>query len=223
MGETRREPFLSLGFHKYVATLVNAGIQIPHGLNMPVSIAYTESRGAGRLHVYGKTTAQLFPNKNVVIPAGTEVEGEAVLGGGSWTIHWDEVNIRGVHAADIRDQQRVGGKLARQECNPKREVRTVRVRRMEMNRQRVLLVGVAILGVFSAAGLLATNFQIYEISAGNYAEAMWPGTGPTITWNENFTSTPANVVENSSGVTPSTVLSNAFSTWANAQPTTARQ
>jgi len=86
------------GFHKYVATLVNAGIQIPHGLSLPVSIAYTESRGVGRLHVYGKTTAKLFPSKNVVIPAGTEVEGEAVLAGGSWTIHWEEVNIRGVHA-----------------------------------------------------------------------------------------------------------------------------
>ncbi len=36
-----------VGFHKYVATLVNAGIQIPHGLTMPVSIASTESRGVG--------------------------------------------------------------------------------------------------------------------------------------------------------------------------------
>ena len=86
------------GFHKYVATLVNAGIQIPHGLSLPVAIAYTESRGVGRLHVYGRTTAQLFPSKNVVIPAGTEVEGEAILAGGSWTIHWEEVNVRGVHA-----------------------------------------------------------------------------------------------------------------------------
>jgi hypothetical protein len=86
------------GFHKYVATLVNAGIQIPHGLSMPVSIAYTESRGIGRMHVYGKTTAQLFPNTTVFIPTGTEVEGEAVLAGGSWTIHWDEVSVRGVHA-----------------------------------------------------------------------------------------------------------------------------
>jgi hypothetical protein len=87
-----------LGFHKYVATMVNAGIEIPHGLNMPVAIAYTESRGTGRMHVYGKITAQLFPNKEVVIPMGTEVEGEAVLSGGSWTIHWDEVSIRGVHS-----------------------------------------------------------------------------------------------------------------------------
>jgi hypothetical protein len=86
------------GFQKYVATLVDARIRIPHGLNIPVSIAYTESGGVGRVHVYGKTTAQLFPNKSVVIPMGTEVEGEAVLSGGSWTIHWDEVSVRGVHA-----------------------------------------------------------------------------------------------------------------------------
>ncbi len=26
------------------------------------------------------------------------MEGDAVLSGGSWTIKWDEVNIRGVHA-----------------------------------------------------------------------------------------------------------------------------
>jgi hypothetical protein len=87
-----------LGFNKYVATLVNAGVQIPHGLSIPVSIASTESRGTGRMHVYGKTTAQLFPNKNVAIPVGTDVEGEAILSGESWTIHWDEVSVRGVHA-----------------------------------------------------------------------------------------------------------------------------
>jgi hypothetical protein len=87
-----------VGFHKYVATLINAGIQIPHGLSIPLSIAYTESRGVGREHVYGKTTAQLFPNKTVVIPLGTEVEGEAVESSGNWTIHWDEVSVRGVHA-----------------------------------------------------------------------------------------------------------------------------
>jgi hypothetical protein len=86
------------GFHKYVTTLVNAGIQIPHGLSIPLSIAYTESSGVGRVRVYGKTTAQLFPNKRLVIPAGSDVEGEAVLSAGNWTIHWDEVRIRGVHA-----------------------------------------------------------------------------------------------------------------------------
>jgi hypothetical protein len=86
---------------------------------------------------------------------------------------------------------------------------------MEMTSVRVLLGGVAILGLFSAAAMLATNFQIYEVSAGDYADTMWPGTAPTVTWNENFTAKPSNVVVKN-GVTTSTVLTNAFSTWANA-------
>jgi hypothetical protein len=86
-----------------------------------------------------------------------------------------------------------------------------------MNRKRLLLVGAAILGVFSAVGLLATNFQIYEVSAGNYALTMWPGIAPTITWNENFTESavPSNVTENA-GVTATNSLTNAFNTWQNA-------
>ncbi len=87
-----------VGFRKYIATLTSAGIKIPHGVNIPLSIASTESNGVGRVHVYGRTTAQLFPSKTVVIPVGTEVEGEAELRAGSWTIHWDELSIRGVHA-----------------------------------------------------------------------------------------------------------------------------
>ena len=99
------------GFHKYVATIVNNGIQIPHGLTMSVAIVSTESRGAGRLHVYGRTTSDLFPNKNLVIPAGTEVEGDAILSGGKWTIHWDEVSVRGVHAQISATSQEPEGSL----------------------------------------------------------------------------------------------------------------
>ncbi|MGD0220933.1 MAG: matrixin family metalloprotease [Terriglobia bacterium] len=87
-----------------------------------------------------------------------------------------------------------------------------------MNRTRLLLGGVAILGVLSAAGMLATEFEIHQISSGVYANAMWPGSSPNITWNLNFltTSTPANVVENG-GVTASTVIANSFATWHNAK------
>lgn len=99
------------GFHKYVANLVGAGIQIPHGLTLPVTVASAESRGVGRLHVYGRTSADLFPNKNLAIPAGSEVEGEAVLAGGTWTIHWDEVNVRGVHAQISATNQEAEGSL----------------------------------------------------------------------------------------------------------------
>jgi hypothetical protein len=79
-----------------------------------------------------------------------------------------------------------------------------------------LLAAVAILGVFSTVGLLATNFQIWQDALGNYDEAVWPGTGPNIIWNLNFISTPNNVTDNSSGVTPSSVITSAFNTWATA-------
>ncbi len=100
-----------IGFQKYVTALASAPIQIPHGLSMPVSIASTESRGAGRMHVYAKTTSQLFPNRNLVIPQGTEVEGEAVLTAGTWTIHWDELSVRGVHADISATSQESQGSL----------------------------------------------------------------------------------------------------------------
>jgi hypothetical protein len=83
---------------------------------------------------------------------------------------------------------------------------------------KLLLLGVAILGVFTGVGLLATNFQIYEVSTGNYVDAKWPGSSPTnVTWNLNFTSLPSSVNENGSGVTPQTVIGNAFSAWQNAK------
>jgi hypothetical protein len=90
---------------------MNTAIQIPHGLKMMVAIASTESRGIGRMHVYGRTTTELFPNKNLIIPTGTEVEGEAVLSSGIWTIHWDEVNVRGVRAQVSATSQESEGSL----------------------------------------------------------------------------------------------------------------
>ena len=99
------------GFHKYVATLVQAGIQIPHGLALRVSITSTESAGVGRLQVYGKTTTDMFPSRNLVIPAGTEVAGTATLSSGKWTIRWDELNLRGVHAQISAENQESEGSL----------------------------------------------------------------------------------------------------------------
>jgi hypothetical protein len=99
------------GLHKYVAHIVDTGIQIPHGLALSVSITSTESRGAGRVQVYGKTTSDLFPNPKLVIPAGTEVEGHAVLSNSMWTINWDELNVRGVHAQISGTTQESDGSL----------------------------------------------------------------------------------------------------------------
>ena len=92
----------------------------------------------------------------------------------------------------------------------------MKLRRMELNRWRMVLGGVAMAGVLSAVAVLAANFQIHQVSVGNFSDTMWPGNGPTVTWNENFTSTPANVVVHG-GVSPSTALGNAFNTWAGAK------
>ena len=66
---------------------------------------------------------------------------------------------------------------ARPERHSEREVSNRESSADEMTRSRLILAGIAILGLFSAAAVLATNFQIYEVSAGNYAETMWPGNG----------------------------------------------
>jgi len=87
-----------LGFHKYVTKIVDSGIRIPKGINFPVVITSAEAQGTGRLHLRGRTIADLFPSREVVIPAGSEVEGDADRSGGAWLVHWDEMSVRGVHA-----------------------------------------------------------------------------------------------------------------------------
>jgi hypothetical protein len=91
---------------------------------------------------------------------------------------------------------------------------------MEVSRKRLLLLGVAVFGVFSAVALLATNFQIWEDTAAKYVLAIWPtfspANSPNITWNLNFAGSPPNITDNGGGVVPKTALSNAFATWATA-------
>ena len=100
------------GFHKYVFHIVSAGIHVPSGVAMPVSIVSAQKSGSDRWHVYGKTKMDLFPNHHLVIPAGTEVVGEASLNSAAWTIHWDELNVRGVHTAIVATNQETQGSLA---------------------------------------------------------------------------------------------------------------
>ena len=92
----------------------------------------------------------------------------------------------------------------------------MRVRRKRLNPASILIAGVALVVALSSAGLLATEFEIFETTGGTFADAMWPGTAPAVTWNEDFVTTPANVVVND-GKTVSSVLTGAFNTWQNAQ------
>jgi hypothetical protein len=98
-------------FTKYVTIAKNEGVKIPRGISMPVSIVATESAGVGRVFVYGRTTAQLFPTSTVFIPAGSEVEGDAILSGGNWTIHWTDVKVRGLQAQISGTSQEAEGSL----------------------------------------------------------------------------------------------------------------
>ena len=95
-GGAMRGPTIPLQEFQRAATVaLNAPLLIPRGTVMPVSIQCSDSRGVTRLHVGARTTTEVFPNPGVVIPAGSTVEGSAVRGPAGWSIHWDEISIRG--------------------------------------------------------------------------------------------------------------------------------
>ena len=86
----------SLGeFQMTISTAVAAPIVIPAGTLLPVVIVSTEFEGAGQAIVVARTASDLFPSKAVVIPAGSQVVGNAQREGTKWTIYWNSVSVRG--------------------------------------------------------------------------------------------------------------------------------
>jgi hypothetical protein len=86
----------SLGeFQMTVSGAVAAPIVIPSGTTIPVVIVSTEFQGAGQAVVIARTTSDLFPGKSVVIPAGSQVVGNAQRQGTKWKIYWSSVSVRG--------------------------------------------------------------------------------------------------------------------------------
>ena len=99
-------------FRQQIVSSLQTPIVIPRGTSIPVSIQFTESLGAGRLHVVGRTTSDIFPSPSVVVPAGSAIEGTAQRVGEAWKIYWNEVSIRGARALlSARSQERAGGSL----------------------------------------------------------------------------------------------------------------
>ena len=103
-------------FRHELTTALEAPIVIPKGTPLPVVIEATESRGVGRLSVIGRTTADVFPGRTVVVPAGSEVEGTAERVAGAWRILWTGVSIRGARvaiagASSEPAAEHLGGKL----------------------------------------------------------------------------------------------------------------
>jgi hypothetical protein len=86
----------SLGeFQMTISGAVAAPIVIPAGTMLPVVIVSTQFQGAGQAVVIAKTTSDLFPSKALVIPAGSQVVGNAQRLGTKWKIYWNSISVRG--------------------------------------------------------------------------------------------------------------------------------
>ena len=89
----------SLGeFQMTVKGALAAPMIIPVGTLMPVVVVSTEFQGAGQAVVVARTTSDLFPSKAVVVPAGSQVVGNAQREGSKWKIYWKSVSVRGTQA-----------------------------------------------------------------------------------------------------------------------------
>lgn len=86
-------------FRQQLSAAITAPLVIPRGTSIPLVIETTEFEGVGRMHVRGRTTADLFPNSKTVIPAGSYVEGDAQKWQGLWKIYWNQVSVRGTSIA----------------------------------------------------------------------------------------------------------------------------
>ena len=86
-------------FRQEVSAALQAPLVIPKGTSLPVLIEAARSQGVGRLSVLGRTTADVYPSRTVVVPAGSEVEGRAERVAGTWRILWTGVSIRGARVA----------------------------------------------------------------------------------------------------------------------------
>jgi hypothetical protein len=82
-------------FQMNISVAVAVPIVIPAGTSIPVVIVSTQFQGAGQEVVVARTTSDLFPNKALVIPAGSQVVGIAQREGEKWKIYWHSVSVRG--------------------------------------------------------------------------------------------------------------------------------
>jgi hypothetical protein len=82
-------------FQRDISASLSGPLSIPRGTAIPVAIKSAQPAGVRRMDVRGRTTADLFPNPALVIPAGSAITGMADRVGDSWIISWTEVSIRG--------------------------------------------------------------------------------------------------------------------------------
>lgn len=82
-------------FQQQVSSAMAKPVKIPSGTAIPLTISSASFNGTGRILVEGQTTRDLFPSKDVVIPAGSLVDGWGSEASGQWIVHWTSISIRG--------------------------------------------------------------------------------------------------------------------------------
>jgi hypothetical protein len=85
-------------FRAKLESMLRGPLAIPAGVMLPLIVTRTESEGTDRLRLEAQTTAPLFPNLHLALPAGSSVAGEARLVNGTWKIRWTSVSVRGRRA-----------------------------------------------------------------------------------------------------------------------------
>ncbi len=85
-------------FRLTISGVLAQPIVIPAGTAIPVVISSTQFQGAGQAVVLARTTSDLFPSQATVIPAGSQVVGNAQREGTKWRIYWTSVSVRGREA-----------------------------------------------------------------------------------------------------------------------------
>ncbi|MGH9376808.1 MAG: hypothetical protein ACRD1J_11710, partial [Terriglobia bacterium] len=80
-------------FQQQVSTALAKPIVIPDGVSIPLIVRSASFDGAGRILLEAQTAADVYPNRSVVIPAGSLVDGWATERAGRWTIHWTGISI----------------------------------------------------------------------------------------------------------------------------------
>ena len=100
------------GFQQQVSTALAKPIVIPAGTRIPLFVRSASFNGVGRVLVEAQTAVDLYPNRNVVIPVGSVVDGWGTEVSGRWMIHWTDVSIgnRQVRIT-ATSQAAVGGSL----------------------------------------------------------------------------------------------------------------
>jgi hypothetical protein len=86
-------------FRQQLQRALAVPIEIPHGTTLPVVIKNATTQRSGVRRVLGATTADIFPNSQVIVPAGSIVEGTAEFTSGRWRVHWGQISMRGASVA----------------------------------------------------------------------------------------------------------------------------